>query len=106
MMNLSPSRPRIVMKWPELPRFESRTPAIEGIGHGLLGVNRNSTLTPFRRSVLARYQFSVPLRQVRDCCAISFSEAGLPSSRKSVAAQAGPQEDSEVWRHTPSDQRS
>src|ERR1051326_5206668 len=54
----------------------------------------------------ARYHASVPFREVKHSCAIVASVDCLQKRRSNVAAQAGPQEDSDVWRQTPSDQRS
>ena len=91
---LSPIRSRTAMKWPVFPEPGNRTPAIAGNGHGVFasGWKTKCTLTPRLRNVRARYQFSVPLPDVKDSLAICCSVACLPSRRNNVAAHAGPHE--------------
>jgi len=61
---------------------------------------------PCLRYARTRYQFSVPRRVVNDSIASSRSVTSLPKCRSSVAPAAGPQDASELCKHTPSAQRS
>ena len=94
-----PTRSRQEMKWPNPP--SNFTPIIAG---GRMASRdspvRNSTFNPLALAKRARYQFSVPERQVRQAKAISDSETTIPKRWNIVERQAGPQVDIVLCRHT------